>query len=94
MVLMDVTGDSMAPRIEDGDMVLVDQSNTHIVAYGLYAIGVDDAVFVKELRPRPKKLVLHSINPAHDDIIVDMAAEQPQDVRIIGRVIWVGRELA
>lgn len=93
MVLMNVTGDSMLPRIENGDIVLIDQANTSIVAYGLYAVGVEDAVYVKELRTRPRQLLLHSLNPAYEDIEIDMGMEQPESIRIIGRVIWVGREL-
>lgn len=93
MVLMDVTGDSMTPKIEHGDMVLIDQGKTDILGYGFFAVGIDDAVFVKQLRVKPGKLILHSLNPDYEDIEVDMAADQPQDVRIIGRVLWVAREL-
>lgn len=94
MVLMDVTGDSMLPKIENGDMVLVDQGHTRITAYGIYAVGVEDAVYVKQLRTRPGQLILHSLNPDYEDIVVDTATDQPESVRIIGRVLWVGRELA
>ena len=94
MVLMDVTGDSMAPKIENGDMVLIDQSNTNIIGYAYFAVSIDDAVYVKQLRQKPGQLILHSLNPDYDDITVDMNHDQPDSVRIIGRVIWVGRELA
>lgn len=93
MVLMDVIGESMQPEIKHGDMVLIDQGKTDVLGYGFFAVGIDDAVYVKQLRPKPGKLILHSLNPDYDDIEVDMAAEHPEDVRIIGRVLWVGREL-
>lgn len=93
MVLMDVIGDSMQPEIKHGDMVLIDQSKTNILGYGYFAVGIDDAVYVKQLRSKPGKLILHSLNPDYEDIEVDMAADNPRDVRIIGRVLWVGREL-
>lgn len=92
MVLMDVTGDSMLPDIKNGDMVLIDQGKTDILAYGYYAVGVEDAIYIKELRTKPGQLILHSLNKEYEDIIVDTTIEQLSPVRIIGRVIWWCRE--
>lgn len=93
MVLMDVAGDSMLPEIKNGDMVLIDQSKTEILGYRYYAVGIEDAIYIKELRTKPGQLILHSLNPNYEDIVVDISVDHPDSVRIIGRVLWVGREL-
>lgn len=93
MVLMDVTGDSMAPDIKHGDIVLVDQSKTDIYGHGYYAVGVEDAIYIKEIMTSPGMLVLKSINPRYEDIKVSLGDDHASSVRIIGRVLWVGREL-
>lgn len=93
MVLMDVTGDSMAPDIKHGDIVLVDQSKTDIYGHGFYAVGVEDSIYIKEVMNAPGLLVLKSINPRYSDINVAIGDEHVSNVRIIGRVLWVGREL-
>lgn len=92
MVLMDVTGDSMQPEIKHGDMVLIDQGKIDVVAYGYYAVGVEDAIYIKQLRTKPGQLILHSLNKEYEDIVVDINVEQNNPVRIIGRVIWWCRE--
>lgn len=92
MVLMDVAGDSMLPEIKNGDMVLIDQSKTDILAYGYFAVGVEDAIYIKQLITEPNKLILHSLNRDYNDIVIDTSSEQPDSVRIIGRVIWWCRE--
>lgn len=93
MVLLDITGNAMAPEIKHGDMVLIDQSKTSVLSYGYFAVSVDETVMVKQLRVRPGKLVLHSLLKDDEDIEVDMKDECTQQVRILGRVIWVGRAL-
>jgi len=92
MVLMDVAGDSMLPEIKNGDMVLIDQSKTEVLGYRYYAVGIEDAIYIKELRTEPNKLILHSLNPDYEDIVVDISVEQPNSIRIIGQVIWWCRE--
>jgi len=92
MVLMDIMGNSMEPEIKEGDTVLIDQSRTEILAYGVYAVGLEDTVLVKRLEKRPGKLLLLSDNPRYAPI--ELRGDELDTVRILGRVIWVGRELA
>jgi phage repressor protein C with HTH and peptisase S24 domain len=91
MVLMDVIGDSMSPVIEEGDTVLVDQSRTDIYAGGIYAVGIDDTVMVKRLEKHPGRLVLISANSRYAPVYLQ--DEEINRVRVIGRVIWICREL-
>lgn len=92
MVLMDVVGDSMAPAIEDGDMVLIDQSQRGVVPGAIYAVGVESGVYVKRVDLLPGTLVLNSINPSYCPIEVPLRGDLADTVRVIGRVIWWCRE--
>ncbi len=90
MVMMDVTGNSMEPELKDGDTLLIDRSRTEILYGAVYAVGVDDAILVKRLEKRPGGLALMSDNPAHAPI--EIIGDEVEGIRIIGKVIWVGRE--
>ena len=92
MVLMDVTGDSMAPDIKDGDTVLIDESQQDLIAGAIFAVGLGEEVMVKRLDRAPGKLVLLSINPGYAPLEVDMRGDLSDQVRIVGRVVWWCRE--
>lgn len=87
---MVVFGQSMEPLIREGDTVLIDQSQAHIMAGAIYAVGVDDTIFVKRMEKHPDALVLCSENkdvfPIHLDI------HDLDRVQILGRIIWSCRE--
>jgi len=87
MVLMDVAGDSLEPLIRDGDTVLVDQSQSEIIVGKLFAVALDDEVFIKSLHRKPGMLVLRSYNKLYDPIDIDLHDES-LNFRVIGRVVW------
>lgn len=90
MVLMDIFGNSMEPELKDGDSVLIDESQKAILAGAFYAVGVDDTIMVKRVEKHPNKLVLLSENRDYAPIF--LGSNESQSVRIIGKVIWAGRE--
>lgn len=90
MVLMQVVGNSMEPEIHEGDLVLVDQSRTDVLAGGIYAVGVEDTVLVKRVEKLPGQLVLHSDNTDYSP--VRLSGDELESVRVIGRVVWACRE--
>ena len=94
MVLMKVTGDSMRPTLENGDLALINLTQTDVVSGGIYAVGLEDSVVVKRLERFPGKLVLVSDNrEAYDPRELDMTDEAVcESVRVIGRVLWWCRE--
>jgi len=93
MVLMRVTGDSMEPEIRHGDMVLIDRGKTQIYGHALYAVGVNDEIYIKEVETLPGQLlVLRSLNSRYNPIEVDLRGDLADSVRIIGRIIWWCRE--
>lgn len=93
MVLMKVFGDSMEPDIHHGDMVLVNQANTQIYGHAIYAVGVNEEIYIKQIETRPGgRLILRSLNERYDPIEVSLNGDFSDSVRIIGRVIWWCRE--
>ena len=91
MVLMDIFGNSMEPEIKDGDTILIDESQRDILAGAIYAVGVDDTIMVKRVEKHPNKLVLLSDNKDYAPIYLQ--GSEINSARIIGKVIWVSREL-
>ncbi len=90
MVLMDVFGNSMEPEIKEGDTVLVDQRQQAVIAGGVYAVGVEDTVMVKRIEKLPNALVLRSDNTDYAPVILQ--GDELQNVRVIGKVVWLCRE--
>ncbi len=91
MVLMEVFGNSMEPEIKDGDTVLIDQSQNKIIAGAIFAVGIEDTILVKRIEKHPQKLVLLSDNKAYDPIY--LSQDEAERVRIIGKVLWICREM-
>ncbi|MEA1949056.1 MAG: helix-turn-helix transcriptional regulator [Thermodesulfobacteriota bacterium] len=91
MVLMDIFGNSMKPEMKDGDTILIDESQKDILAGAIYAVGIDDTIMVKRVEKHPNKLVLLSDNRDYSPIYLQ--GNEINSVRIIGKVIWVSREL-
>ena len=90
LAIVDARGDSMEPTIGDGDLVLVD-THDKTLQDGLMAFAIDDIAYIKRLRP---------VVGGGVDIVSDNAAIYPPqtlprerlaDLRIFGRVRWVGR---
>ena len=95
MVLMRVSGDSMVPEIQDNDLVLLDQGQTEIVSGRLYAIGFELARVAPGctcIDLLPGQIVLHSTNPAYPPVTLDLSGDCAEQFRVIGRVLWSGRE--
>ena len=91
MVLMDIFGNSMEPEMKDGDTILIDESQKDILAGAIYAVGVDDTIMVKRLEKHPNKLVLMSENKDYAPIYLE--GKDIKSIRVIGKVIWICREL-
>ncbi|MBY0349777.1 LexA family transcriptional regulator [Tabrizicola sp.] len=97
-VLVTVKGDSMAPAIPDGALVLVDLTQKMPNRPGVYAFNWDGQSFVKRLMPtvsgedkRPSTLVVASDNPAFPPIALSGA--QMNAVQVVGRVRAVLSEI-
>lgn len=82
-------GESMAPTINDGDMVLLDRSQTKVAEQdALWAYTVGDVAAIKRLRVKGDRYQILSDNPS---VPPD---EEPMDLLIVvARVIFVGRKM-
>lgn len=89
--LIRVKGDSMQPVLNDGDDIMVDAGAVaKPIRNGIHVIRIDDMIWVKQVETHPGgRLSILSENPDYPSWR-DVAAK---DVTIVGRVIWVGREL-
>lgn len=87
--VIQVTGDSMAPTLHDGDDILVDRGDRRL-RDGIYVLRLDGALNVKTLLLEPgRKVTVRSDNPAYQSWpSLDRSA-----IEVIGRVVWAGRRL-
>ncbi|HEX8446256.1 MAG TPA: S24 family peptidase [Sphingomonas sp.] len=83
-------GDSMQPTVMDGDIVLIDRSDTRIIDQDrIWAIGFGELGAIKRVRRRGGGgWKLMSDNPLVSD---EMLADD--EMFVVGRVIWVGRKI-
>jgi phage repressor protein C with HTH and peptisase S24 domain len=91
LFVLEVSGDSMWETLHDGDHVLVDPAQSNPRREGLYVIRLDDMLQVKRISMHPVKklLTVKSDNPAYPSY----DGIRPEDVSIMGRVVWIGRSL-
>lgn len=85
-----VHGESMTPRLRDGDAVLFDTSETIVRPGKVYVIRKGDEVFIKRLFPEAGRIRVSSDNkgdPQWADWFVDSF---DPDFTVVGRVRWVG----
>lgn len=86
-----VSGDSMYPTLINGDILLVDSSQTQPLADRIFVVSTEDGVIVKRSGGlNGSKLLLISDNPTINDREIDLNRES---ISIIGRVVWYGRNM-
>ncbi len=84
LILIEVVGDSMAPTVEDSDLILANLAEPRFRQDGIYLLRHDSGLAVKRIQRRPDgKLLVRSDNPKYEAMVV-------ASVSIIGRVIWIG----
>jgi hypothetical protein len=85
-----VAGDSMESTLVDGDDILVDRGDAAArLREGIYVLRIDDALIVKRIERTGACFVVRSDNPTYRE----RWNYDPDQVRVIGRVIWAGRRL-
>lgn len=78
-----VEGDSMELTLRDGDEILVDRTPRPL-RDGIHVVRTGDALLVKRLDlASPGRIALASDNPAYRTIELP-----PEEVQVIGRVVW------
>ncbi len=79
-----VSGDSMAPTIGDGDLVVLDAGRTEPLDGQVFGVHTGEGLVVKRLRRVDDSWHLESDNPAHESTRVT------GEERILGQVAWTG----
>jgi repressor LexA len=90
LAMIDANGESMAPLIEHGDRIMVDEADRRVGARpGVYVVRIDGALLVKRVSRRGDTLAITSDNPDFPPLPPYATA----DVEVIGRVVWLSRAL-
>lgn len=91
--IISVRGDSMEPALADGDDILVNRADgVERLRDGIYVLRVEDALIVKRIAMNPanRRFTIKSDNEGYED----WPDCGPEDVEVIGRVVWAGRRVA
>ncbi len=87
LALLITAGDSMAPTIQDGDLLLVDTSIRQIQASRIYVLLVGSALVVKRIQVKiDGSLVARPDNPIYEPEV--LAPDQAKTLHIVGEVVW------
>ena len=87
--LINATGNSMQPVIDDRDLLLVDLTHKNFIDEGIYVVRLENTLLVKRLQKIPNGIVLISDNPQYEKIILNSDNFNENDAAIIGKVISV-----
>lgn len=87
--LVEISGNSMEPTLEDGDYALVDPDNIDYVKNKIYVVTYNDESFIKRMvmDAKSKIVMLKSDNPEYEDILI--TKDMQVYLKIEGRVIQV-----
>lgn len=89
-ILVNVRGDSMAPKLCDGDLIMLDGRRTALRSNKIYAFNDGDETRVKRLEMLGDVLLIKSDNPDYPTEARTGAAINTLTSQIIGEVVWSG----
>ncbi len=80
-----VTGDSMAPRINEGDLALVHRQSSAESGDVVVALINGDEGTIKKFIRQGSTVILQPFNPAYAPVV--LGSDEQEDFRIAGRVV-------
>ncbi|CAP00365.1 hypothetical protein; putative phage related repressor [Acinetobacter baumannii SDF] len=87
MRIIKAKGDSMADKIDDGDLVGIDISQTDIIDGQIYAVYFEGEGMIKQIfKEEGGKLILHSLNPKYRDR--EVTEQNGLNFKVMGRQFW------
>ena len=87
MRIIKAKGDSMADKIDDGDLVGIDISQTEIIDGQIYAVYFEGEGMIKQIfKEEGGKLILHSLNPKYRDR--EVTEQNGLNFKVMGRQFW------
>jgi phage repressor protein C with HTH and peptisase S24 domain len=91
LVVIRARGDSMAPTIGEGDVLLVDGGQERLSDGGIFVILRGEDLVVKRIQTTGEGYLLVSDNPRYRP--EPIRAGEEEGPRVIGRVVWIGHRL-
>ena len=85
-------GDRMAPKIENGDYVLISESNRSVIDGSIYALTIDGRFLFGRLAIVKDGLTITFDNPSYKPETYE-GDDDIKRIHIVGRVIFVARAL-
>ena len=88
-IALRIHGDSMCPRMEEGDVVIV-RLQPNVQDGEIAIVMIDDGISsatCKKIKRTAKGLYLLSLNPEYEPLFYSNAAMERTPVRILGRVV-------
>lgn len=89
--VLEAAGDSMEPLIHDGDLILIDETDTRI-RDGVFAFLLDDEARVKRFRRTMTGVTISSDNSTYPEERLE--GEDMNRLNVIGRLRWFGRTIS
>ncbi len=87
--VVDVKGDSMAPTLSEGDTVLINLKETTPSPAGIFVLFDGFGLIVKRLELQPDG----TVQILSDNLNYAPHTRPLTDINIIGRVVWIAREV-
>ena len=89
LAVIEASGDSMQPTIEDGQTLIVNTVDIEPKSTKIYLICIDGKLFIKRLIYTPNGWIMRSDNPNksnYPDFVIE--EEKFSNIDIQGRVVW------
>lgn len=84
--IISVSGDSMEPDLEDGDLIIVDRRAEYVRDGHVYIVRFADELFIKRVQKNMDGSIrLLSSNKAYDPIIVSSASKE--GIHVVGKLV-------
>lgn len=84
-------GDSMEPRIHDGDVVLIDTARKEVEDSMVYAINYGgEAKLKRMIKKIDGSLVIRSDNQRYEDEVIPPNDDHASQLNVIGKAVWIG----
>lgn len=92
LALVSIRGDSMAPTLSAGDLILIDTRSKQIGVDAIYVLEAAGELRVKRIQCRlDGTVVIKSDNPQYQ--VEVLGPDECSRLRIVGRVVWSGRRM-
>lgn len=83
--IVNASGDSMEPTINDGDVVIIDKRDCDVMKEGVFCVAYSGGIFLKRVQILPEGIQFLSDNQLYKPIVA--RGQEIESVKIIGRVV-------